>query len=45
MKQIKTVKVDGITTLQLFTNGKFIAEVELSSQFKKQDAVAYLKSL
>jgi len=45
MKQIKVIKVDGVTVVQLWVNGRLYTEVDLYSQYTKKQAISDLLSL
>lgn len=45
IKSIKIVKVDGITVVQLFVNGNFKTEVDVTSQYSKKQAIEDLMNM
>jgi len=45
MKKIVTLKVDGVKIMQLFINGRFKQECEVSSQFTAKQIKEYFLSL
>lgn len=44
-KQVKFIKVDGITVAQLHVNGKLYTEVDLHSGYSKAEATKDLMSI
>ena len=45
MKQIKVIKVDGITVVQLWVNGRLYTEVDLYNGYSKKEAISDLLTL
>ena len=44
-KQVKFIKVDGITVAQLYVNGRLYTEIDLHSGYSKSEATKDLMSI